>query len=162
MDSLYTIRGSARHAARLVALQLLYQKEQTDTSAEEVLRHFEEWFVTDFQAQYAQAKKQPPLALDFMKELVLGVSSQSSVLQEVLARHLAHGWTLDRLPIVLKFLLELGIFELRVHQVPDPVVINEYVGLAKGFFQGPEETFVNGLLDAVSRENRTPEPPQAT
>lgn len=152
MESLYTIRGSARHAARLLAVQLLYQKEQTGQPVEEVFRHFEEWYVTVFQSRNAEKKKPQPLDLVLLRDLTQGAASQSEASKKVLARYLAQNWTLERLPLVLRLILELGIYELTENHVPRPIVISEYVNLTKSFFDGSEEAFVNGLLDKVHHE----------
>ncbi len=152
MESLYTIRGSFRHSARLVATQLLYQIYQTDEEVEEALRQFEGWYVTEFLSQEAGEKRRRPLSIDLLKGLVRGVVATKSELRTDLKRCLAKGWTVDRLPLVLQIILELGIYELRKGDVPGPVVVNEYIEIAKEFFQGSEPAFVNGLLDRLCQE----------
>jgi N utilization substance protein B len=82
------------------------------------------------------------------------VAVQTSVDQAVV-RRLAVGWMLDRLDATVRAILRAGAFEL-AHRpdVPTEVVIDEYVEVAKSFFEGTEPGFVNGALDAVARDVR--------
>lgn len=147
MENLYTIQGSSRHAARILAVQLLYQMRQTQMTSEAVLQQFETWYVSEFLAQ--ERKKTQPLALEFLKTLVTGVATEAATLKSEIDHHLTKGWTLDRLPLVLTIILELGIYEIRSGNVPGPILLNEYVEITKSFFIGEEFGFVNGLLDSA-------------
>jgi N utilization substance protein B len=72
-----------------------------------------------------------------------------------IARRLAENWRLERLDATVRAILRAGAFEL-AHRpdVPTEVVIDEYVDVAKSFFEGTEPGFVNGALDAVARDVR--------
>jgi N utilization substance protein B len=86
----------------------------------------------------------------------------NSLIDQAVARHLAEGWRLERMDATLRAILRAGAFELIGRpDVPVEVVIDEYVELAKSFFEGPEPGFVNGALDAIARGPawRRPMPP---
>jgi len=71
-------------------------------------------------------------------------------------RRLAPGWKLDRLDATVRAILRAGAYELmRRPDVPAEVVIDEYVELAKAFFDSTEPAFVNGALDSIARDVRS-------
>jgi N utilization substance protein B len=145
----------ARSVARLAAVQALYQMEVSGTGAEAVIREFSEHrFDRDVPEEGADA----PLAQAdeaFFADIVRGVVKQQKDVDTAVARHLASGWRLDRLDATARAILRAGAFELSHRQdVPTEVVIDEYVELAKSFFEGPEPGFVNGALDAVAQDVR--------
>ena len=84
-----------------------------------------------------------------------GVVEHQKAVDAAIARRLASGWRLDRLDATARAILRAGAYEL-IHRpdVPMEVVIDEYVELAKSFFEGPEPGFVNGALDAVAQGAR--------
>ena len=75
-----------------------------------------------------------------------------------IARHLSKGWRLERLDAVARAILRAGSAELEQRaDIPVAVVIDEYVEIAKRFFDGPEPGFVNATLDACARDLRRAE-----
>jgi len=89
----------------------------------------------------------------FVKDLVLGTLDYSQEADRAV-EPLLEGWTLERLPTIDRLLLEMGTFELRCRPAtPTAVVINEAVELAKKFSTEDSNRFVNGVLNAVSKEN---------
>ena len=143
----------ARSVARLAAVQALYQMEVSSVGAEAVIREFSEHrFDRD-----AEGGDEPLAAADegFFADLVRGVVQHQKAVDQVVAKKLASGWRLERLDATARAILRAGAFEL-VHRrdVPTEVVIDEYVELAKSFFEGPEPGFVNGALDAVAQDVR--------
>jgi N utilization substance protein B len=91
----------------------------------------------------------------FFAELVRGVVEQQRGIDPAIARRLAQGWRLDRLDATVRAILRAGAFELSHRpDVPVEVVINEYVDLARSFFEGPEPGFVNAALDGLARDVR--------
>ncbi|MCA3734717.1 MAG: transcription antitermination factor NusB, partial [Phenylobacterium sp.] len=91
----------------------------------------------------------------FFAELVRGVVTEQRRIDPAIARRLAQGWRLERLDATVRAILRAGAFEL-AHRpdVPVEVVINEYVDLARSFFEGPEPGFVNAALDGLARDVR--------
>jgi N utilization substance protein B len=91
----------------------------------------------------------------YARALASGVDANRSDIDDVIARHVREGWTLDRMPVIDLTLLRLATEEL-VHQldVPVAVVISEAVALAKQFSTDDAGRFVNGVLGAVAAEVR--------
>jgi len=138
----------ARRAARLAAVQALYQMEQSgSTPAQAVL---------DVLAGRLPLFEDGPLDEDvdlaLFREIVeLAVEKQEAV-DTAIARRLAEGWKLERIDSVARAILRAGVLELWARpDIPTAVVIGEYVEIAKGFFSGPEPAFVNGALDGAAQ-----------
>ena len=150
-----TPRRKARSVARLAAVQALYQMELGGAGAEAVIREFSDHrFERDLGGEGEGA---PLAAADeaFFAEIVRGVVSQQGAIDQAVARRLATGWRLERLDATVRALLRAGAFELIAAQgAPPEVVIDEYVELAKAFFDGVEPGFVNGALDGVAHDVR--------
>ena len=139
----------ARSVARLAAVQALYQMEVSGAGVEAVVREFcDHRFAGDIEgARLAEADEA------FFAEIVRGVVAEQGAIDQAVARRLAKGWRLERIDATLRAILRAGTFEL-LHRpdVPVEVVIDEYVELAKSFFEGPEPGFVNAALDGVARD----------
>ena len=147
----------ARSVARLAAVQALYQMEVSSVGAEAVIREFSEHRF-DRDADPDPDGAETPLATAdeaFFADLVRGVVAHQKAVDAAVAKKLASGWRLDRLDATARAILRAGAYEL-IHRrdVPTEVVIDEYVELAKSFFEGPEPGFVNGALDAVAQDAR--------
>ena len=71
------------------------------------------------------------------------------------ANHLATGWRLERIDATIRAIFRAGGYELMYTDAPLEVVIDEYVEIAKSFFEGPEPGFINAALDAIGRDERT-------
>jgi N utilization substance protein B len=144
-------KTAERSAARLAAVQALYQMEVSSAGAEAVIREFSDHrFDRDVEDMaLAQADEA------FFADLVRGVVSHQKEVDLAVARRLATGWRLERLDATVRAILRAGAYELTHRSdVPVEVVIDEYVELAKSFFEGPEPGFVNGALDAVAQDVR--------
>lgn len=146
--------GSTRSAARLAAVQALYQMEMTGTTTAAALRDVQlrEGAVPDD----ADAGMKVDEAM--LKDLVEGVTDRREDLDRKIASHLAEGWSFDRLELVLRAILRAGAYEIVARaDVPLRVAINEWVDLAHAFYAGKEPGFVNGVLDRIGRESRPDE-----
>ncbi|MGH6971079.1 MAG: transcription antitermination factor NusB, partial [Caulobacteraceae bacterium] len=76
-------------------------------------------------------------------------------IDRAIARRLAKGWRLGRIDATARSILRAGAYELMQRSdVPAEVAIDEYVEIAKSFFEGPEPGFVNAALDAIARDER--------
>jgi N utilization substance protein B len=144
----------ARSVARLAAVQALYQMEVSGVGVEAVIREFTEH---RFDRGIEGDESAPLAAADeaFFADLVRGVVGVQREIDAAVVKRLATGWRLERLDATVRAILRAGAFEL-AHRadVPVEVVIDEYVELAKSFFEGPESGFVNGALDGVARDVR--------
>ena len=141
----------ARSVARLAAVQALYQMEVSGAGAEAVVREFTDHrFDRDIEGHtLAQADEA------FFGEVVRGVVGEQADIDRAITKRLAEGWRLERIDATLRAILRAGAWELmRRPDVPHEVVIDEYVEIAKSFFEGPEPGFVNGALDAVAQDVR--------
>ena len=151
-----SVSHQARSVARLAAVQALYQMEVSGTGVEAVVREFSEHRFD--RAPGGEDGEGAPLAAadeTFFAELVRGVVEHQRGIDPAIARRLAQGWRLERLDATVRAILRAGAFEL-AHRpdVPVEVVINEYVDLARSFFEGPEPGFVNAALDGLARDVR--------
>jgi N utilization substance protein B len=147
-------RVKPRSVARLAAIQALYQMEVSGVGVDAVVREFSEHrFDRDVDGvdgdQLAAADE------TFFAELVKGVVAHQSAVDQAIVRRLASNWKLERLDATARAALRAGAYEL-LHRpdVPTEVVIDEYVEIAKSFFEGPESGFINGALDAIARDAR--------
>lgn len=144
-------RSQARSAARLAAVQALYQQQMEGTPLARLLNEFHQhrlgMEIDD--AQYAEAE------VDFFDDLVAGVDARRAEIDELLVGKLAEGWTLARLDKTMLQILRSGTYELIARaDVPVATAIDEYVDVAKAFFDDREAKFVNGILDAIARGAR--------
>jgi N utilization substance protein B len=147
-------RPSGLSAARLLAVQALYQRAVSDQSAAEVLREFLQHRVEET----IEGLKHGAVNRELLGELVEGVVKNEDMLDDMLAAVLDEDWTIERLELLLHVLLRAAAFELSDRlEVPARVVISEYVDLANAFYDGRETAFVNGLLDRLAHVLRAEE-----
>jgi N utilization substance protein B len=90
----------------------------------------------------------------YFTEILRGAVEHQVEIDRAIARRLAEGWRLERLDATLRAILRAGACELIRGEAPTEVVIDEYLDIAKSFFEGPEPGFVNGALDAIARDAR--------
>jgi len=143
--------GNARSAARLAAVQALYQREMQGGSVPALLHEFHRHRLgaTIEGAEYREAD------VDFFNDVVAGAGAREAELDGLITGALAEGWTLDRLDRPMRALLRAGVYELLARpDVPAAAVVDEYVDVAHAFYAAREAGFVNGLLDTVARKVR--------
>ena len=144
-------RSRSRSAARLAAVQAIYQQEMEGTPLPRLLHEFHEHRLgaTIEDEQYHEAER------DFFDDIVTGVEARSAELDQLIGSRLAEGWTLERLDRPMRAILRAGAYELLARlDVPVGSVISEYVDVAHAFYDKRESGFVNGLLDAIARGAR--------
>ena len=145
-------RSRSRSAARLAAVQALYQQEMEGIPIARLLREFHEHRLgaTIEEAQYVEAEQ------SFFDDVVTGVDARRIEIDDAIADKLAEGWSLERLDRPMRAILRAGTYELLARRdVPVGSVISEYVDVAHAFYDKRESGFVNGLLDAIAKEART-------
>lgn len=141
--------NNARGAARMAAVQALYQMELAGAGAEEVAEEF-------IVHRFAEFSDNPDA--DFFRVIVTGVPQHQVEIDQAIAACLSENWTLARVDSILRAILRAAVFELIARRdVPAKVVIDEYVGLARAFFSGDEPGFINGALDTMARRKRAKE-----
>jgi transcription antitermination protein NusB len=146
-----TARSRSRSAARLAAVQALYQQEMEGSKVAPLLHEFHHHRLgaTIDGVEYVDAE------VDFFDDIVKGVDARREELDQLISDHLAKDWSLDRLDKPMKAILRAGAYELAARaDVPTGSVISEYVDVAKAFYEARETGFVNGLLDAVAKAVR--------
>jgi N utilization substance protein B len=143
---------AARRAARLAAVQALYQMEISGASTADVIGDFSAGKLPrESEATYSDCEGDP----DLFRVLVEKAVDRQATLDRAIARHLSKGWRLERIDAVARAILRAGAAELEQRpDIPVAVVIDEYVEIAKSFFEGPEPGFVNAALDACARDLR--------
>ena len=150
-------RSQSRSTARLAAVQALYQQQMEGTATAKLLNEFHQHRLgrevddEDHEGEvYADAE------VDFFDDVVRGVDARREEIDTLLTARLSEGWTLTRLDKTMVQILRAGAYELLARaDVPMASAINEYVDVAKAFFDDREAKFVNGILDAVAKEVRS-------
>ncbi|WP_410601945.1 transcription antitermination factor NusB [Amycolatopsis sp. lyj-90] len=126
----------SRRQARKRAVEMMYEAAQRGADAVTLL------------ADRVGSVEVDPIA-DYTISLVEGVTGRKTQIDELLSEH-AQGWTLDRMPPVDLAVLRVGVYELLwATDVPDPVAIDEAVGLAKELSTDDSPRFVNGVLGRI-------------
>jgi N utilization substance protein B len=145
---------SARSAARLAAVQALYQMELTGHGAEETVFEFTEHRF----GQEPETGMAGGIDTEFFGLLVNGVPEHQAEIDAGVSECLSADWRLSRIDSILRAILRAAAFELiAARDVPAKVVIDEYVDVAHAFFSGNEPSFVNAALDKLARRKRAPE-----
>src|SRR5690349_19719822 len=144
-------RSRSRSAARLAAVQALYQQEMEGTPLPTLLHEFHHHRLgaTIEDVEYTDAE------VDFFDDVVSGVHARSEELDALVAGKLAQNWSMSRLDKPMRQILRAGAYELVARiDVPTATVISEYVDVAHAFYDKREARFVNGLLDAIAKDVR--------
>lgn len=147
-------RGEKRSAARLAAVQALYQMEISGKSVGDAMAEFQAHWI----GREVDDLTFRPAEEDFFRTLVQGVVDDQVAVDQKVDAALAKGWPLKRVEAVLRAILRSATYELlRLKDVPAKVVISEYVDLTRDFYEGEEVGMVNAVLDAVGRDLRSSE-----
>ena len=144
-------RAQSRSAARLAAVQALYQHEMEATPVAKLIHEFHQHRIGAIieDAEYADAD------LPFFDDIVKGALARLPEVDAAITARLASGWTMERLDRTMKAILRAGTYELIARgDVPIGAVVSEYVDVAKAFFDTREAGFANGLLDAIGKSVR--------
>lgn len=150
-------RSQARSAARLAAVQALYQQQMEGTAIARLLNEFHQHRLgREVDDEDHEGEVFADAEIDFFDDVVSGVDARRDEVDALLVAKLADGWTLARLDKTMLQILRAGTYELIARvDVPAASAINEYVDVAKAFFDDREAKFVNGILDAVARDVRS-------
>ena len=146
-----------RRAARLAAVQALYQIEMNDAGPDDVIAEFVRHRLGGDDGNDdgpASAAADPEIFAD----LVRGACARHGEIDALISGALSADWTIDRLEMLLRAVLRVGVYELVGRpQVPVRVAINEHIEIARDFFSRGEPGMVNGVLDRIAREVRAVE-----
>ncbi|MGA8615427.1 MAG: transcription antitermination factor NusB [Xanthobacteraceae bacterium] len=147
-------KANKRGAARLAAVQALYQMDLAGTGLNEILAEFERhWLGGEVEgAQYR------PAEAAFFRDIVGGVVREQTRLDPQIDAALARGWPLRRIETILRAVLRAGAYELACRfDVPARVVTSEYVDVAAAFVDEEETGMVNAVLDQLAHQLRAAE-----
>lgn len=140
-----------KSAARLYAVQALFQMESSGQTVEGVTREFEthRFGATYEEGEFAEGD------VDHFRKIVGGAVNWQGKIDQMTDRALVAKWPIDRIDPVLRALFRAAGAEMVDLDTPPKVVITEFVDVAKAFFpDGKEPKFVNAVLDHMAREAR--------
>lgn len=144
----------ARSAARLAAVQALYQMDAVGVGVDATVREFRD----ERLGREIDGEQMHKADASFFEDLLRGVVATQRRLDPYLERNLAQGWRLERIDATARAILRAGLYELiRRADVPAKVVINEYIEIAKAFFDDDLVKFINGVLDTSAHAARSDE-----
>jgi N utilization substance protein B len=147
-------KANRRGAARLAAVQALYQMDIAGTGLNDILAEFEShWIGREVEgAQYL------PAEAAFFRDVVSGVVREQRKLDPLIDNVLSQGWPLKRIEAIMRAVLRAGAYELEQRSdVPARVVVAEYVDVANAFVDRDETGMVNAVLDQIARQLRAGE-----
>ena len=140
-----------KSAARLYAVQALFQMEAADQSADRVAREFRDWRIA---TEYEEGTT-PEADETLFAAILDAVVGRQARIDQMTDRALVAKWPIDRIDPVIRALFRAAGAELVALDTPPKVVINEFVDVAKAFFDdGKEPKFVNAVLDHMAREEK--------
>jgi len=147
-------RANRRGAARLAAVQALYQMDVAATPLHDILAQFE----SHWMGREVEGEQYLPVEAAYFRDVVGGVVAEQRRLDPMIDAALARGWPLKRIETVLRAILRAGAYELdRKLDVPARVVVSEYVDVAHAFVDREETGMVNAVLDQLARQLRAGE-----
>ncbi len=141
-------KANQRGAARLAAVQALYQMDIGGTDIGAIL----EQFAPRMAGGDVDGDEYLPADVDFLRQIVKGVLKHQLVIDPLLDTNLNADWTMPRIDSTLRAILRAGAFELKYRSdIPPAVVVSEYVDVANAFFEGEVPAMVNAVLDKIAK-----------
>ena len=152
--SLQPRRANRRGAARLAAVQALYQMDVAATPLHDILAEFESHWL----GREVEGDEYLPAEAANFRDVVGGVVAEQRKLDPMIDAALQKGWPLKRIETVLRAILRAGAYELDCKpDVPARVVVSEYVDVAHAFVDEDETGMINAVLDQLARQLRAGE-----
>jgi len=147
-------KANKRGAARLAAVQALYQMDLAGTGVNEIIAEFESHWL----GGEVEGAKYLPAEAAYFRDIVSGVVREQMSLDPKIDAVLTRGWPLKRIEALLRAVLRAGAYELACRKdVPARVVMSEYVDVAGAFVDKEETGMVNAVLDQLARKFRAAE-----
>lgn len=144
-------KANRRGAARLAAVQALYQMDVAGTGINDILAQFESHWI----GREVEGEQYLPAEAAFFRKLVQGVMAEQRNLDPRIDAALAAAWPLKRVEAILRAVLRSGVYELEHERdIPARVVVSEYVDVAHAFVDREEVGMVNAVLDQLARALR--------
>jgi N utilization substance protein B len=147
-------KANKRGAARLAAVQALYQMDIAATPINEIMAEFESHWI----GREVEGSQYLPAEAAFFRSIVSGVVADQRRLDPMIDEALAGGWPLKRIEALMRAVLRAAVYELSSRDdVPARVVVSEYVDIAHAFMDRDETGMVNAVLDQLARRLREAE-----
>lgn len=147
-------KANRRGAARLAAVQALYQMDVGGTGLNEIFAEFESHWI----GREVEGEQYLPAEAAFFRDIVSGVVREQRVLDPRIDDALQKAWPLKRVEAVLRAALRAGAYELEHRRdVPARVVVSEYADVAAAFVERDETGMINAVLDQLARQIRSAE-----
>jgi N utilization substance protein B len=144
-------KANRRGAARLAAVQALYQMDIAGAGVNEIFAEFEVHWL----GREVEGEEYLPAEAAFFRDVVSGVVREQRKLDPLIDAALARGWPLKRIEALLRAVLRAGAYELdHRRDVPARVVVSEYADVANAFVDADETGMVNAVLDQLARQMR--------
>jgi N utilization substance protein B len=141
--------ANQRGAARLAAVQALYQMDVGRQSLEDTLAQFSAHHL----GREIEGEQYLPADADFFRQIVTGVIKSQLDIDPTIDNALNKGWPMARIDATLRAILRAATFELlRRKDIPTGVIITEYVDVARAFYEDDAPGLVNGVLDAIAKQ----------
>ncbi len=148
--------ANQRGAARLAAVQALYQLEIGGGDMLTVIQEFEAFRL----GQEIDGYEYRQADAGWFRDVVGGVVAEQRLIDPMVHTALVEDWPLKRVDATLRAILRCGTYELlKRNDVPGRVIISEYIDIARAFFEDDEPRLVNGVLDRIAHDNRPDEFP---
>jgi transcription antitermination protein NusB len=147
-------KANRRGAARLAAVQALYQMDLAGTGLNDILAEFESHWI----GREVEGDQYLPAEAAFFRDIVGGVVREQRTLDPLIDSILEQSWPLKRIEAILRAVLRAGAYELdHRRDVPARVVVSEYVDVAHAFVDRDETGMANAVLDQIARKLRAAE-----
>mgnify|MGYP000099462379 CR=1 FL=1 len=147
-------KANRRGAARLAAVQALYQMDIAGAGINDIFAEFESHWL----GNEVEGDEYLPAEAAFFRDVVSGVVRDQGKIDPILDEALTRGWPLKRIEAILRATLRAGAYELSHRKdIPARVVIKEYVDVAHAFVEADEAGMVNAVLDQIARQFRADE-----
>jgi transcription antitermination protein NusB len=148
------MRALERSAARLAAVQGLYQMDVSGKGIAETLAEFEAFWI----GHEIEGDTYSTAETEFFRDILQGVLADQGPIDRQIDKTLVETWPLARIDSVLRAILRAGTYELKKRKdVPAKVVIKEYTDVAGAFFEREEVGMINAVLDSLARQLRAEE-----
>jgi N utilization substance protein B len=152
-------KANKRGAARLAAVQALYQMDLAQTPLPDTLASFESYWI----GREVEGETYLPAEAAFFRAIVEGVVRDQRALDPAIDAALSGGWPLKRVETLIRAMLRAGAWELKTRKdIPAKVVVAEYADIASAFLERDETGMVNAVLDGLARDWRAAEFPAAS
>ncbi|MCD0421699.1 transcription antitermination factor NusB [Rhodopseudomonas sp. BR0M22] len=147
-------KANRRGAARLAAVQALYQMDIGGAGINETFAEFESFWI----GNEVEGEQYLPAEAAFFRDIVAGVVRDQKQIDPLIDDLLAKGWPLARIDAILRAVMRAGAYELEHRKdIPARVVVSEYVDVAHAFVEKDETGMVNAVLDQIARRFREDE-----